>query len=92
MWSRIRETCLTVDKAKELGVQVKSLTPGNHHDKFDCELSDKDQVNFDLKMMVFLWIKSEVTPRDRKMAQLDISQSLQNSPVVIGGEKNSCHT
>ena len=38
-------------------------------------------------MMVFLWFKSEVTPRDRKMAQLGISQSLQNTPIVIGGEQ-----
>ena len=43
MWSRIRETGLTVDKAKELVVQVKSLTPAYHHDKFDWELTDKDQ-------------------------------------------------
>ena len=69
VWSRIREIGLTVDKAKELVVQVKSLTPANLHDKFDWEFTDKDQVNFDLKMMVFLWFKSEVTQRDRKMAQ-----------------------
>ena len=85
MWSRIRETGLTVDTAKELVVQVKSLTPANHHDKFDWELTDKDQGNFDLKMMVFMWFKSEVTQRDREMAQLDISQSLQNTSIVIGG-------
>ena len=43
VWSRIRETSLTVDKAKELEGQVKSLTPANHHDEFDWELTDKDQ-------------------------------------------------
>ena len=84
--SRIRETGLTVDKAKEPVIQVKSLTPANH-DKFDWEMTDKDQENFDLKMMVFLWFKSEVTTRDRKMAQLDISQYLQSTPIVFGGEK-----
>ena len=57
VWSRIRETSLTVDKAMELVGQVKSLTPANNHDKFDWELTDKDQGNFDLKMMVFLWFK-----------------------------------
>ena len=53
VWSRIRETGLTVEKAKELVGQVKSLNPANHHDEFDWELTDKDQENFDLKMMVF---------------------------------------
>ena len=56
VWSRIRETGLTVDKVKELVGQVKSLTPAVHHDKFDWEMTDKDQVNFDLKMMVFRWV------------------------------------
>ena len=73
VWSRIRETRLADDKAKELVGQVKSLTPATHRDKFDWELTDKDQENFDLKMMVFLWFKNEATIRDRKMAQLDIS-------------------
>ena len=87
VWSRIRETGLTDEKAKEQVGQVKSLTPAAHHDKFDWELTDKDQGNFDLKMMVFPWFKNEVTPKDRKMAQLDVSHSLQRTPIVIGGEK-----
>ena len=53
-WSRIRETCLTADKDRDLMDQAKTLTPAIHHDKFDWELSDKDQGNFDLKMMGFL--------------------------------------
>ena len=57
VWGRIHETGLTVEKAKELVGHVKSLTPANHHDGFDWELTDKDQVNFDLKMMVCLWLK-----------------------------------
>ena len=40
-------------------------------------------------MMVFLWFKSEVTQRDRKMAKLDISQSLQNTPIVIEVENRA---
>ena len=43
--------------------QAKSLTPANHNDKFDWELTGKDQGNFDLKMVVFLWFQSEVTAR-----------------------------
>ena len=54
-WSRIRETGLTVEKAKELVSQVLSSTSTNHHDEFDWELTEKDQENFGLKMMVFLW-------------------------------------
>ena len=57
MWSRIRETGLLIDKAKELVVQVNSLTLATHHDKFDWEKTDKDQENFDLKLMVFLWFQ-----------------------------------
>ena len=68
VWRRIRETGLTVDKARDLVGQVKALTPTIHHDKFDWEMTNKDQGNFDLKMMVFLWFKSEFTSRDRKMA------------------------
>ena len=37
--------------------QVKSFVPTSHHDKFDWELTDKNQGNFDLEMMVFLWKK-----------------------------------
>ena len=55
VWRRIRETCLNVDKARDLVGQVKALTPTIHHDKLDWEMTDKDQGNFDLKMMVFLW-------------------------------------
>ena len=79
MWSKIRETGLTVDKAKELVVQVKLVSSAKRHEKFDWELTDKDQGNFDLKLMVLLWYNSEVTPKDRKMDQLEISQSLQKN-------------
>ena len=37
VWSRIRETGLTVEKAKELVGHAKSLTPANRHDGFDWE-------------------------------------------------------
>ena len=87
MLSRIRATSLLLVRPKELVGQVTSLIPANLHDKFDWELTDKDQGKFDLKMMVFLWFLSEVTTRDRKLAQWDISQSLQSTLVVIGGEK-----
>ena len=46
VWSRIRDTGLTVDKAKELVIRVKSLTPANHQDKFDWELTDKEKGDF----------------------------------------------
>ena len=62
VWSRIRETGLPIDKVKELVGQVKSLTPVTHHDKFDLEMTDKEQGNCDLKMMVFLWLKMRSLP------------------------------
>ena len=64
VWRRTREAGITVDQARGLVGQVKSLTPVNHHEKFDWEMTDKDQGYFDLKMMVFLWFKDGVTLRD----------------------------
>ena len=50
-------------------------------------MTDKDQGYFDLKMMVFLWFKDGVTLRDRRMAQMDIYQGLQSTPVDVRGVK-----
>ena len=44
-WSRIRQTGLTVE-AKEVVGQIQSLTPANHHDKFDWEVTVMDQGTF----------------------------------------------
>ena len=87
VWRRIREAGITVDQARGLVGQVKSLTPFNHHEKFDWEMTDKDQGYFDLKMIVFLWFKDGVTLRDRRMAQMDIYQALQSTPVDVRGVK-----
>ena len=48
-----------MDEAKTLVSQVKALTPINHHEKFDWEMTDKVQGFFELKMSVFLWFKKE---------------------------------
>ena len=87
VWRKIRETGITVDQARSLAGQVKAITPINHHEKFDWEMTDKDQGYFDLKMMVFLCFKDGVTLRDRRIPQMDIYQALQSTPVEIRGVK-----
>ena len=87
VWRKIRETGITVDQGRGLVGQVKALTPVNHHEKFDWEMTDKDQGYFDLKMMVFLWFKDGVTLRDRRMALMDTHQALQRTPVEVRGAK-----
>ena len=40
-------------------------------DKFDWDLTARDQGNFDINMLAFLWFKDGVTPMVRKSVQLD---------------------
>ena len=87
VWRRIRETGITVDQARGLVGQVKALTPVKHNEKFDWEMTAKDQGYFDLKMMVFLWFKERVTLRDRRIAQTAIYQALHSTPVEVRGAK-----
>ena len=51
--------------------------------KFIWDLTDRDQGNFDIKMMTFLWFNDGVTSHDRKRVQLDIQQTLARTPVEI---------
>ena len=91
VWSRIREIGLTVDKAKELVGQVKSLTPTIHHDKFDWELTDKDQGNFDLKMMFSCGLKVRSFPGIVQWPSW-ISHNRCKELLLRLEVKNSCHT
>ena len=54
-------------------------------DVFDWDLTDRDQGNFDTKMMVFLWFKEEVASMVRKRVQLDLQQVLTNQPLPFKG-------
>ena len=53
--------------------------------KSNWDMTDRDQGNFEFKMMVFLWFNEDVNLRERKRVQLDIQQALIRSPVEIHG-------
>ena len=74
-----------MDEAKELVGKVKTLIQDTDIGKFDWDLTDSDQGNFDTKMMAFLWFKDGVTPQVRKRAQLDLQQSLADKPIPVKG-------
>ena len=42
---------------------------------FDWDLTDRDQGNFDTKMMAFMWFTEEVTPMVRKRVQFDFHRN-----------------
>ena len=48
---------------------------------FDWDLTVGDQGKVDIKMMVFMWFKEEVTPLVRERVQLDLQQALVNAPI-----------
>ena len=54
---------------------------------FDWDLTDRDQGNFDTKMMAFVWFKEEVTPKGRKRVHLDLQQYLTAQPLEF---KSAC--
>ena len=63
-----------MDEAKDLVSQTKATIPDLDLNKFDWEWTDRDQENFDFKMMTFLWFNEGVTPHDRNGVQLDIQK------------------
>ena len=67
-----------MDEARNLVSKIKATIS-------DAELTDRDQGNFDIKMMTFLWFNEGVTPRERKRVELDIQQALSRAPVRIKG-------
>ena len=52
--------------------------------KFDWGRTDRDQGNFDTKMMIFSWF-DKVASYERKRVQLDLQQSLASQPIPIKG-------
>ena len=75
VWRNIRGTGITVDEARDSVSKVKIMTPDADVNKFNWDLTEQDQGNFDVKMMTFLWFNDEVTPHDRKRVQLDLQQT-----------------
>ena len=75
-----------MEEATGLVSQIKAVILGADLNKFNWELTDRDQVNFDVKMMTFLWFNENVTPHERHRVQLDIQQALARTPVEIKGD------
>ena len=69
-----------MDEAKVLVCQIKTRVSDVDVGKFD-----RDQVNFEFKIMVFLWFNDDVIPRERKRVQRDILQAPSLSPVETHG-------
>ena len=64
-------------------VKIKTMIPNADLNNFNWELTDRDQGNFDIKIMVFLWFNESVTPHERKRVQLDIQRALAQTLVKI---------
>ena len=65
VWRNIRDTVITMEEAKGLVSQIKAMIPTADLNKFNWELTDRDQGNSDVKMMTFLWFNENVTPHER---------------------------
>ena len=75
-----------MDEARTLVSEIKSKFSEADLGKFNWDLIDRNQGNFEFKMMVFLWFNEDVNLRERKSVQLGIQQALVRSPVVIRGD------
>ena len=82
-WRNIRGTGITLDEAKELISVTKARIKQDDLNVFDCDLTDRDQGNFDTRMMVFLWFKEVVTPMVCKRVRLDFQHDLTNQPLPL---------
>ena len=71
-----------MDEAKNVASKVETMIPDADANKFNWELTDRDQGNFDVKMMTFLWFHDGVTPHDRKRVQPDLQQALVRTPAM----------
>ena len=72
-----------MDEAKVLVCQIKTRVSDVDVGKFNWDVIDRDQVNFEFKIMV--WFNDDVIPRERKRVQLDILQAPSLSPVETHG-------
>ena len=78
-WRNTRGTGITLDDAKQLNSDTKTRIKLDDLNMSD--LPDRDQGNFDIMMMVFLWFNDGVTPMIRERVQLDLQQSLASAPM-----------
>ena len=61
-WRNIRSSGITLEETKELISVTNVGIKQDDLNVLDWDLTDRDQGNFDTKMMVFLWFKEGVTP------------------------------
>ena len=75
VWRDTSGTGITLDEARDSVGKVKILIQDTDMDKFDWDLTARDQRDFDIKVMTLLWFKDRVTPQDPKRVQLDLQQA-----------------
>ena len=73
-----------MDEARTLVSEIKSLISEADLDKFNWELTYRDQENFEFK--AFLWFNEDVNLQERKDVQLDTQQALAQNHVRIRGD------
>ena len=57
VWKDVRGSGITLDEGRELVVMVKILIQNTDMDKFDWDLTARNQRVSDIKIMTFLWFK-----------------------------------
>ena len=68
-----------MEEAKGLVSQIKAMIPNADLNKFNWDLTDRDQGNSDVKMMTFLWFNENVTPHERRTSSTHWSGPLFES-------------
>ena len=81
-----------MEEGNGLVSQIKATIPNADLYKFGWELIDRDQGNFNIKMMIFLWFNEGFTPLVRKRVLLDIQQALARTLVKIQRGLREGHT
>ena len=79
-WRNIRGTGITLEEAKALVSRAKARIKQDDLHVFDWHLTNRDQGNFDTKMMGVLF-----APTVRKRVQLDLQQNLIDQPLPFKG-------
>ena len=54
-----------MDEARNLISGIEAMIPDAHLNLFNWKLSDRDQGNFEITVMAFLWFNENVTPHKR---------------------------
>ena len=85
VWRNIRGTGITMDEARTLVSGMQAMMSDADLNKFTWELTDRDQGNFEFKMMAFLWFNEDVTPQTCAPGYLPPIKRVQ-TPIGVRGD------